>query len=195
MLLTTLTEILVEHINTSKDVWCPTNFVVEAKPCIDYINALCQTGFKVLVVPETNQYRADEENSREWVKFRHTTKFISVYVGYTFTEPTRDDTVATWEETKFIVDARENLESVILGYDYSPAGLLITDIESQEPNEMELDRRNFATVCTFGFDDLQCNTQQESSSILRRSKRDTLSQGNVDSTRPVVLFERKLGRR
>jgi hypothetical protein len=195
MLLTKLAENVQQRLNDNRDQWAPETKAVKAEVCIDWVTAVCSPGFKVLVIPELNQYLADDSNSREWVKKLQITKYLSIIVGYTFEEPTYNDTIATWEESSFILDTRERIEIFLLSQSYEEQKLLITDIESQPVNEQELDRRNFNAITSIGFDQLLCSTPQESNSLSLHSNEVIESAERRASMRRAALSAQRLGRR
>ena len=195
MLLTLLAEQVKARLNANKAIWLPDEIVTEAEVTIDWVTEICQPGFKILIVPELNQYTADETNSRERIKGLQVTKYLSIIVSYTFKEHTYNDTAATWAESKFIIDVRERIELFLLQQSYSDLDLLIVDIESQPMNEQELDRRNFNAITSIGFDEQLCDTVQASSSLSTHSSNDTESAEKRASIRRAALSERRLGRR
>lgn len=195
MLLTALAENIRDRINSNKELWTPDDLSRKAEACIDFVTPVSQPGFKLLVVPEMNTYLADETNSRQKVVTLDVTKFITIIVGYTFESQTYQDTVATWEEASFILDVREKIELFLLTQCYQDINLLITDVDPQQINEQELDRRNFNAITSFGFNDQPCGLTQESLSMLPLSNTNTESAERRASMRRAVLSERKQGRR
>lgn len=195
MLLTELVENVVYRLNQNKSVWVPNGKSVVAKPCIDWVTEVYNPGFKVLVVPELNQYLADETNSREWIKNLEVTKYLSILVNYTFEKSTYNDTAATWDESKLILDTKEHIEKFLIRESYQDIKMLITDIESQPINEQELDRRNFNAIITLGFNDLECSSTPRSNSLSNLLTKGTSSAEERVSIRRAALSERKLGRR
>lgn len=195
MLLTELAENVQQRLNANKVEWAPTNKSIKADVCIDWVTASCSPGLKVLVVPELNQYLTNESNSREWVKNLQITKYLSIIVAYTFETQSYNDTIAPWNEIKFILDVREKIELFLISQSYNDIKLLITDIESQPVNEQELDRRNFNAITSFGFDQQLCNTQQESNSMVLSSNSDSMSPEERASMRRAVLSAQRLGRK
>lgn len=195
MLLTDLAVNIAERLNKNKSIWNKLPLVVDAEVCIDWVSEVCQDGYKVLVVPELNQYASDETTTREHVKVLNVNKYISILVGYTFSSLPTNDTVASWKEMKYIVDTRELLEMFLIKGDYTDLGLNISEIESQPINEQELDRRNFNAVTSIAFNDVLCNSIQEYSFTSGHSIDSIESPETRASIRRAALSERKLGRR
>src|SRR5690606_32374458 len=123
MLLTELAVNIQDRLNSNKGLWAPLVKPVSAEVCIDFITPVSQPGFKVLIVPELNQYLADENNSRRKINTLQSTKYITLIVGYTFESQTYSDTVATWGEASFILDVRERIELFLLTQSYEDIGL------------------------------------------------------------------------
>lgn len=195
MLLTELTELIVSILNDTRNIWKPANNVVTAVPVIDWVQTLYNPGLKVLVVPELNQYIIDESNTREKVKVLSQVKYVSVLIGFTFTDPTLNNTAATWAQTKMISDTREHIENIITTTDYSTQKIALVEVEAQPIEEQELNRRNFNAVTSFGFENLQCGYNHELTSTTGGLRTRQLKPQDTALVRQQALSQRKLGRR
>ena len=195
MLLTELTDLIVEQLNDKQSLWKPPGLVVKAIPTIDWVGAIYETGFKVLVVPELIQYNIGEDNTREKVKTLSKIKYISVLVGKTFTSKTDINQAATWDETKDISDARERIEDLLVTTNYFPQKLTLVEVESQPIDEQELDRRNFNAVTSFGFENIECGLNQELPSTVQSLSQEQTGLLDIASVRRQHLSRRRLGRK
>ena len=162
-----IAESIVEEINTN--FISTQGILLVAEPALDPQKCLDHDELRCFVVPDIVSYNLDQSKGRKSIVSINSLKFVSVILSTTFKSLTKGPDLATWAESKKVLKTRYELDSFLLRLIIE--GNIVSEIESNLPDEVEQDHRNFVTVTSLGFQAIECGTQPESllsSTNLRR---------------------------
>lgn len=158
MKLTEIAELVTETIITA-----PAEFWTGLKPNVDIpvINALyptevySQEGKAIYILCDNVEYSVDEKAvGRQTIRNETRTKLITLAVSMKITEvDTENLDVTPWQEAKVLLDLKEELDEVLLRYNWKQHKLRIGAFTTQPAGESELETRYFIASTQIGFID------------------------------------------
>jgi hypothetical protein len=162
-----ITEEIVEQINTN--FISSQGMLVEAEAALDPQKCLDHDELRCFVVPDIVSYNLNQSKGRKSIVSINSLKFVSVILSTTFKALNKGPDLTTWTEAKKVLKTRYELDAFLLTLIID--GNIVTEIESNLPDEVEQDHRNFVTVTSLGFQVIECGTQPESLLSLQSSRR------------------------
>jgi hypothetical protein len=154
MLITDLALSIQESLNSTPESW-DLELGLEAVVAIDWVVVLNQSGIKVILSPELNQYNIEASPGRGGRKINiNVTKYVHLIIGKNFESLADTNDIAPWDELKQLLDIRELIELFMIRN--QPLGVQLTSVEAQPVDEQQLDYRNFNTITSFGYEASEC---------------------------------------
>ena len=193
MLLTDLVEDITSHLENSEANWNGSSRTLIVRSELDVLRCL-DSGLGVYVLPGFIDYSIDQSAKRQTIKQLVSIAFVSVVISTSFQEISDADGITTWEEAKEVVDIRQRVDEELI-MNFSDPAISLVSVESQPPEEITLEARNFLVQTVLGYQQTQCDTRHELLSSSTASIAGLRTGRTVDSIRSRVLSAKRQGRR
>lgn len=181
MLLTEIAEALTDYLNENRAKWTEdTDLTVTTE--LDPM-ACTTESFSVHIIPNYVQYNIEQDRARGRRTSNNTISLCSLIVAVRFLEIPTGISVTNWSESKKMLDTWQRAQEVLMTF--SSTALSLASMETRNPEELEMDMRNFVAMTTFGYSQLSCGSEHESNSPSTGLTGDTLPRGIGASIRSL----------
>lgn len=107
----------------------------------------------IYILPDYVGVQLDPKSGRQKVVAATVTKFVTLMLGVKFDDISEENQdITSWTEAKKYLDLKEEIDALLLMYDYSPNKLKITQFEPAIPEDEELRLRFLMVGTQIGFD-------------------------------------------